>query len=103
MPVGNNAYQTWQPELWYRQGGNDHDRLRDVQTNRCLFLDGGKLRTTPCEGDVYASEVWQVTGGWYQTTFMNDWNGQCLDSNSDHAAYVLGCNGGGYQLWRPGY
>lgn len=94
-----NDYQTWSVEF---QGHDTYDqvKIRNKATGLCLSRTFG-LSTLSC-GD--PNTEWDGVGSdWSRVELRAPGAGQCLDSDSNGSAYVLGCNGGGNQKWKLGY
>jgi len=102
-----NAYQTWQP-VYLRNNGSDVVQVVNKATGRCLHVNGrGALMTEWCNDpsiNVSANQQFYAIGSsWNQIELKNDLFKTCVDSNHNGAAYVTGCNGGGYQKWKLGF
>ncbi|MFI6252227.1 RICIN domain-containing protein [Streptomyces sp. NPDC051016] len=104
-----NDYQTW-TLTFVGHVGYDIVQVKNQATGRCLYwgnLDGARYPyTSDCfpGAAAYTLMTWLGVGsGWDQVQFKTRQEGLCLDSNSSGSAYMLGCNGGGNQLWKLGY
>ncbi|MER5435057.1 ACP synthase [Streptomyces sp. NPDC002588] len=97
-----NDYQTWEP-VFVAHYFYDVVEVHNKATGLCLYLTAqNQLATSNCNNS--SNALWIAAGSWDVLQLQSFFNStQCLDSNAAGSAYVLGCNGGGYQNWRLGY
>lgn len=102
-----NDRQKWSVIYQYH-AGYDFVQIVNVATNQCLVWSyNGSLYAGDCNAGTWDERLWRGVGsGWNMVELtdggIND-RYQCLDSDRNGWAYLLGCNGGGYQKWRLGY
>ncbi|MEU1513314.1 ricin-type beta-trefoil lectin domain protein [Streptomyces sp. NPDC005811] len=97
----NNTNQRWQLVYQYH-GSYDVVKIRNAGTHQCLaHLGGDAIQTRSCNEGV-AMNFAGIGSSWDQVQLQSTSSGACLDSNYSGNVYAIGCNGGGYQLWKSG-
>lgn len=101
-----NPYQTWNISF-LKHEAYDIVEIENLGTYRCLIVEVGntpipKLKTKYCKQ--YPFTGWEARGSsWDQVQLANKGVNGCVDSDYAGSAYLLECNGGGYQKWKLGY
>ena len=117
-PCGNgNRYQSWRRFRYQSRPPLQSATLyvfQNVATGLCLdYWAGGRgLYTSRCRNPSRNNnhyQMWKMTGNTtvarYHHVASAAYRSQrlCLDSDRKGSAYVIGCNGGGFQNWRQGF
>ncbi|QNP71288.1 hypothetical protein IAG44_18840 [Streptomyces roseirectus] len=92
---------------FYKHTDFDMVSIRNNATGRCLFWVDNGPRTAPCVSPSdwgHTLSIWRAVGsGWDNVQLTDAGGGTCLDSNRSGNAYLMGCNGGGFQRWKLGF
>lgn len=84
-------------------------QIVNVATNRCLVWNESNSTAyiDDCNTGTWDSRLWRGVGtSWTVVELTSQGIGSmywCLDGDRNGSAYLLRCNGGGYQKWRLGY